>query len=74
MNNRRKESMSKKGRLWHAARRCTRRRTQDMFDEREARQFAHEATRREAAALSKYGLAAYNHEDLRRDERGRILR
>jgi hypothetical protein len=47
---------------------------QHKVDERDARQFAREANRRESAAVSKYGLAAYDREELRRDERGRILR
>jgi len=47
---------------------------QYQFDERDARQFAREANRRESAAVSKYGMAAYDREDIRRDERGRILR
>ena len=64
MNNRLKLSIHKQGRC----------RTQDQVDERETRQFTREANRREAAALSKYGLDAYDHEDIRRDERGRILR
>ncbi len=37
-------------------------------------QFAREANRRESIAISKYGLAAYDREEIRRDERGRILR
>ena len=47
---------------------------QRQVDERDARQFAREARRRESAAVSKYGMAAYHREDIRRDERGRILR
>lgn len=43
-------------------------------DEGDARQFACEANRRESAAVSMYGMAAYDREDIRRDERGRILR
>lgn len=74
MKNRRKQSMSKKERRRQTTRLCIRGRTQDMCDEREARQFAREANHRESIALGKYGLAAYDHEDIRRDERGRILR
>jgi len=47
---------------------------QRQVDERDARQFAREARRRESAAVSKYGMAAYDREEIRRDERGRILR
>ena len=47
---------------------------QRTVDERDDRQFAREANRREAAAVSTYGMAAYDREDIRRDERGRILR
>jgi hypothetical protein len=47
---------------------------QRTVDQRDARQFAREATRRESAAVTKYGMAAYDREELRRDERGRILR
>jgi hypothetical protein len=66
MNNRRKQSMSKKGRRCRDTRKRIWRGSQD--------QFAREATRRESAAVTKYGMAAYDREELRRDERGRILR
>jgi hypothetical protein len=74
MNNRRKQSISKKGRRCWGSRMRIWRGAQDQVDERDARQFAREANRCEAAAVSTYGMAAYDREDIRRDERGRILR
>jgi len=74
MKNRRKQSMSKKDRRCSASRVCIWRGSQGQMNERDARQFAREANRREAAAVSTYGMAAYDREAMRRDERGRILR
>jgi hypothetical protein len=74
MNNSRNQSMRNKGRRCRGSRMHIWRGAQYQFDERDARQFAREANRRESAAVSKYGMAAYDREDIRRDERGRILR
>ena len=74
MNNRRKQPISKKGRRCRSSRVRILLGAPSQVDERDARQFAREANRREAAAVSKYGMGAYDREDIRRDERGRILR
>ena len=74
MTNRRKQSISKKSRRCRGSRMGIWRGAQGRVDERDARQFTREANRRESAAVSKYGMAAYDREDIRRDERGRILR
>ena len=65
MTNRRKQSISKKSRRCRGSRMGIWRGAQGRVDERDARQFTREANRRESA---------YDREDIRRDERGRILR
>jgi len=57
MNNRRKQSMRKKSRRYQRSRIRTWRGAQDQIDERDARQFAREANRRESIAIRKYGMA-----------------